>query len=188
MIILSGIILKKTRMFSGDTSAFIMELPTYHLPYALTVLKYAFDRAFSFVKRAGTIIFAMNVLIWFTSNYNWTLAHVDAGQSILADVGKVVAVVFAPLWFGEWQCTVATITGLTAKENDCWNKWGCFSLIILATVINFGRLFKQLILLFLLILYWFSISFVPLVSLQFQQFIKKWEMSDGLYVPLVSKH
>ncbi len=67
MIILSGIILKKTRMFSGDTSAFIMELPAYHLPYAMTVLKYAFDRAFSFVKRAGTIIFAMNVLIWFTS-------------------------------------------------------------------------------------------------------------------------
>lgn len=116
MIILSGIILKKTRMFSGGTSAFIMELPTYHLPYALTVLKYAFDRAFSFVKRAGTIIFAMNVLIWFTSNYNWTLAHVDAGQSILADVGKVVAVVFAPLGFGEWRATVATITGLIAKE------------------------------------------------------------------------
>lgn len=116
MIILSGIILKKTRMFSGDTSAFIMELPTYHLPYAPTVLKYAFDRAFSFVKRAGTIIFAMNVLIWFTSNYNWTLAHVDAGQSILADIGKVVAVVFAPLGFGEWRATVATITGLIAKE------------------------------------------------------------------------
>lgn len=116
MIILSGIILKKTRMFSGDTSAFIMELPTYHLPYALTVLKYAFDRAFSFVKRAGTIIFAMNVLIWFTSNYNWTLAPVDASQSILADIGKVVAVVFAPLGFGEWRATVATITGLIAKE------------------------------------------------------------------------
>ncbi len=116
MIILSGIILKKTRMFSGDTSAFIMELPAYHLPYAITVLKYAFDRAFSFVKRAGTIIFAMNVLIWFTSNYNWTLAHVDASQSILADVGKVVAVIFAPLGFGEWRATVATITGLIAKE------------------------------------------------------------------------
>lgn len=116
MIILSGIILKKTRMFSGDTSAFIMELPTYHLPYALTVLKYAFDRAFSFVKRAGTIIFAMNVLIWFTPNYNWTLAHVDASQSILADIGKVVAVIFAPLGFGEWRATVATITGLIAKE------------------------------------------------------------------------
>ncbi|KEY62275.1 ferrous iron transport protein B [Lactococcus cremoris] len=116
MIILSGIILKKTRMFSGDTSAFIMELPTYHLPYALTVLKYAFDRAFSFVKRAGTIIFVMNVLIWFTSNYNWTLAHVDASQSILADIGKVVAVIFAPLGFGEWRATVATITGLIAKE------------------------------------------------------------------------
>ncbi|TRW71693.1 ferrous iron transport protein B [Lactococcus lactis] len=116
MIILSGIILKKIRMFSGDTSAFIMELPAYHLPYAMTVLKYAFDRAFSFVKRAGTIIFAMNVLIWFTSNYNWTLAHVDASQSILADVGKVVAVIFAPLGFGEWRATVATITGLIAKE------------------------------------------------------------------------
>ncbi|MCL2112374.1 ferrous iron transport protein B [Lactococcus protaetiae] len=116
MIILSGIILKKTRMFSGDTSAFIMELPMYHLPHALTVFKYAFDRAFSFIKRAGTIIFAMNVLIWFTSNYAWDFQQVDSSHSILADFGKVVAIFFAPLGFGEWRATVATLTGLIAKE------------------------------------------------------------------------
>lgn len=116
MIILSGIILKKTRMFSGDTSAFIMELPMYHLPHALTVFKYAFDRAFSFIKRAGTIIFAMNVLIWFTSNYAWDFQQVDPSHSILADFGKAVAIFFAPLGFGEWRATVATLTGLIAKE------------------------------------------------------------------------
>ncbi|RZI49581.1 ferrous iron transport protein B [Lactococcus kimchii] len=116
MIILSGIILRKTRLFSGDTSAFIMELPSYHLPYALTVFKYAFERALSFVKRAGTIIFAMNVIIWFSSNYNWTFTHVDPSQSILADVGKIIAIFFAPLGFGEWRATVATLTGLIAKE------------------------------------------------------------------------
>ncbi len=116
MIILSGIILKKTKMFSGDASAFIMELPMYHLPHAMTVFKYAFDRAFSFIKRAGTIIFAMNVVIWFTSNYNWLAQQVNPSQSILADFGRIIAIFFAPLGFGEWRATVATLTGLVAKE------------------------------------------------------------------------
>lgn len=116
MIVLSGIILKKTKLFAGDTSAFIMELPNYHAPYAMNVLKYAFDRGFSFIKRAGTIIFAMNVLIWFTSNYNWSLQHVNEAQSVLADIGRVAAIFFAPLGFGEWRATVATLTGLLAKE------------------------------------------------------------------------
>ena len=116
MIILSGIILKKTKMFAGDVSAFIMELPSYHLPQITTVGKYAFDHGWSFVKRAGTIIFAMNVAIWFTSNYSWTLAHVPASQSILADFGKLIAIFFAPLGFGEWRAAVATLTGLVAKE------------------------------------------------------------------------
>ncbi|CAM3080919.1 ferrous iron transport protein B [Lactococcus hircilactis] len=116
MIILSGIILKKTRMFAGDVSAFIMELPTYHLPQGMTVLKYAFNHAFSFIKRAGTIIFATNVLIWFTSNYSWTLQHVPTAHSILADLGRLIALFFAPLGFGEWRAAVATLTGLIAKE------------------------------------------------------------------------
>ncbi|MFC4653027.1 ferrous iron transport protein B [Lactococcus nasutitermitis] len=116
MIIVSGIILKKTRLFAGDTSAFIMELPSYHLPHTTTVFKYAFDRAISFVKRAGTIIFVMNVATWFLSNYNFALQHVEAAHSILAHIGSALAFFFAPLGFGEWRATVATITGLVAKE------------------------------------------------------------------------
>lgn len=116
MIVISGIILKKTRLFSGDTSAFIMELPSYHLPQLRTVFKYALDRGLSFIKRAGTIIFAMNVLIWFTANFNWSLQEVNTNQSILADFGRVIAIFFAPLGFGEWRATVATLTGLIAKE------------------------------------------------------------------------
>lgn len=116
MIILSGIILKKTKMFAGDTSAFIMELPTYHLPHFPTVLKYAYDRGLSFIKRAGTIIFALNVCLWFLSNYSFTLEQVDPGQSILATLGGYLSIVFAPLGFGEWKATVATLTGLIAKE------------------------------------------------------------------------
>lgn len=116
MIVISGIILKKTRLFAGDTSAFIMELPSYHLPQLRTVFKYALDRGLSFIKRAGTIIFAMNVLIWFTANFNWSLQEVNTNQSILADFGRVIAIFFAPLGFGEWRATVATLTGLIAKE------------------------------------------------------------------------
>ncbi|MGL4247804.1 MAG: nucleoside recognition domain-containing protein, partial [Lactococcus garvieae] len=116
MIILSGIILKKTRMFAGDTSAFILELPTYHLPHFPTVFKYAFDRGLSFIKRAGTIIFALNVALWFLSNYSFTLHQVEPGQSILATLGGYLSIVFAPLGFGEWKATVATLTGLIAKE------------------------------------------------------------------------
>ena len=116
MIILSGIILKKTKMFAGDTSAFIMELPSYHLPHFPTVLKYALDRGFSFIKRAGTIIFALNVCLWFLSNYSFSLQQVDPGRSILATLGGYLSIVFAPLGFGEWKATVATLTGLIAKE------------------------------------------------------------------------
>lgn len=116
MIILSGVILKKTRMFAGDTSAFIMELPSYHLPHFPTVFKYAFDRGLSFIKRAGTIIFALNVCLWFLSNYSFNLQQVDPGHSILATLGGYLSILFAPLGFGEWKATVATLTGLIAKE------------------------------------------------------------------------
>lgn len=116
MIILSGIILKKTKMFAGDVSAFIMELPSYHFPQVKTVFKYALTHAYHFIKRAGTLIFATNVFIWFTSNYSWTFQAVSADQSILADFGRIIALFFAPLGFGEWRAAVATLTGLLAKE------------------------------------------------------------------------
>ncbi|HEY0221354.1 MAG TPA: ferrous iron transport protein B [Lactovum miscens] len=116
MIIISGIILKKLRMFSGNRSAFIMELPNYHLPQAWTVIKYGLDKAFSFIKRAATIIFVVSVGTWLLSNYNFLLHKVNSAQSMLADLGRLIAWVFAPLGFGEWQAALATITGLAAKE------------------------------------------------------------------------
>ncbi|MDR1568038.1 MAG: ferrous iron transport protein B [Streptococcaceae bacterium] len=115
-IILSGIALKKFRLFSGETSPFIMELPSYHMPKWSAVLRYSYDKSLSFIKRAGTIIFVMNILIWFTSSYNFSLQAVDASQSILASFGKVLAPIFKPLGWGSWQGTVASITGLLAKE------------------------------------------------------------------------
>ena len=115
-IILSGIALKKTRFLGGLTSPFIMELPAYHWPKALSVLRYAFGKALSFVKRAGTIIFSLTVLIWFMSNYNFALESVDTDASILAAVGRLFAWIFEPLGFGNWKATVAALTGLAAKE------------------------------------------------------------------------
>ena len=115
-IILSGIALKKTSFLGGYTSPFIMELPSYHLPKAEAVLRYAFGKAMSFVKRAGTIIFSLTVLIWFMSSYNFTLQAVDTENSILASLGRLLAWIFTPLGFGNWKATVAAITGLAAKE------------------------------------------------------------------------
>ncbi|MDR3190599.1 MAG: ferrous iron transport protein B [Lactobacillaceae bacterium] len=115
-IILSGIALKKTRMLAGDVAPFIMELPSYHLPKWSNVLRYAFSRAMSFIKRAGTIIFVLNILIWFLSSYNFMLQTVAADKSILADFGKLLAPIFAPLGWGHWKAAVATLTGLVAKE------------------------------------------------------------------------
>lgn len=115
-IILSGIALKKTSFLGGLTSPFIMELPSYHWPKAMSVLRYAFGKAMSFVKRAGTIIFSLTVLIWFMSNYNFMLQTVDTEVSILATLGKGLSWIFTPLGFGNWKATVAAITGLAAKE------------------------------------------------------------------------
>jgi len=109
-IILSGIALKKTSFLGGLTSPFIMELPSYHWPKAMSVLRYAF------VKRAGTIIFSLTVLIWFMSNYNFMLQTVDTEVSILATLGKGLSWIFTPLGFGNWKATVAALTGLAAKE------------------------------------------------------------------------
>lgn len=115
-IILSGIALKKTSFLGGLTSPFIMELPSYHWPKAMSVFRYAFGKAMSFVKRAGTIIFSLTVLIWFMSNYNFMLQTVDTEVSILATLGKGLSWIFAPLGFGNWKATVAALTGLAAKE------------------------------------------------------------------------
>lgn len=115
-IVLSGMALKKTKQLGGMASPFIMELPSYHLPELKTVTRYAFDKALSFIKRAGTIIFVTNIVIWFTSSYNWSLQLVDTEESILASIGRSFSLLFQPLGFGNWRATVAAITGLLAKE------------------------------------------------------------------------
>ncbi|AND79726.1 ferrous iron transport protein B [Streptococcus pantholopis] len=115
-IILSGIALKKTRLLGGYASPFIMELPAYHLPKITAVFHYAFGKALSFIKRAGTIIFTLTVFIWFASSYNFSLQAVSAEKSILAGLGHTLSWVFAPLGFGNWKATVAALTGLAAKE------------------------------------------------------------------------
>lgn len=115
-IILSGIALKKTRVLGGYTSPFIMELPAYHLPKMATVLRYAINKALSFMKRAGTVIFSLTVLIWFATSYNLHLQPVDTNASILASFGKSLEWIFEPLGFGNWRAAVAVVTGLAAKE------------------------------------------------------------------------
>jgi len=116
-IVLSGIALKKTRLFSGDPAPFIMELPAYHLPQLRSILNQTFLRAKSFVKKAGTIIFVSTIFIWFTFKFNFVLQEVPGEQSMLATFGGWLAPIFRPLGWGVWQGAVATITGLVAKEN-----------------------------------------------------------------------
>ncbi len=119
-VILSGIILKKTKMFAGDPAPFVMELPAYHAPLVRNVLKSMWERGWSFIKRAGTVILASSILIWFLSSFGsvdgaFTMVE-DMDHSILAAMGNTVAWIFTPLGFGNWQSTVATIMGLVAKE------------------------------------------------------------------------
>lgn len=116
-IILSAISLKKTKLFSGEATPFIMELPPYHFPQMKNVFLQMMQRGHSFVKKAGTIIFATSVLIWFTMNFNFRLQMVAANQSILASFGHLLATLFIPLGWGNWQGAVASMTGLIAKEN-----------------------------------------------------------------------
>ncbi|MBU3214642.1 ferrous iron transport protein B [Clostridium estertheticum] len=117
MVIVCGVILKKTRLFSGDPSPFVMELPQYRIPGLKGVLIHMWERAKAFIIKAGTIIFAACVTIWFLQSFNWSLDMVDAGDSILASLGNIIAPIFKPLGFGNWQSAVATVTGLIAKEN-----------------------------------------------------------------------
>ena len=119
-IIISGIILKKTKMFRGDPAPFIMELPAYHAPSAVNVLRSMWERGWSFIKKAGTIILASSILIWFLKSFGvveGTFRMVeDMDASILAAIGGAIAPIFKPLGFGTWQSSVATIMGLVAKE------------------------------------------------------------------------
>ena len=120
-IILSGIILKKTKAFSGNPAPFVMELPTYHVPSANNVLRATWERGWSFIKRAGTVIVASSIILWFLQGFGFldgVFGMVeDNNNSLLAAIGNAICFIFAPLGFGDWQSTVATITGLIAKEN-----------------------------------------------------------------------
>jgi ferrous iron transport protein B len=122
-IIVSGIILKKTKMFAGDPAPFVMELPAYHWPTVGNVLRSMWERGWSFIKKAGTIILLSTILVWFLSFFGFVdgsftmLAEEELDQSILATVGRAICWIFAPLGFGNWQATIASITGLIAKEN-----------------------------------------------------------------------
>lgn len=122
-ILTSGIMLKKSRMFSGEPAPFVMELPAYHMPTAGNVLRSMWERGWSFIKKAGTIIFLSTIVIWFTTYFGFTsegfrmLGEEEMDQSLLAAAGDVIAWIFTPLGWGNWQAAVASITGLVAKEN-----------------------------------------------------------------------
>ena len=122
-IIISGIMLKKTRMFSGDPAPFVMELPAYHWPTLGNVLRSMWERGWSFIKKAGTIILLSTIFVWFTTYFGWAedgfriLSDEEINYSILAKIGGAIACIFAPLGWGNWQAVVASITGLVAKEN-----------------------------------------------------------------------
>ena len=122
-IIVSGIILKKTKMFAGDPAPFVMELPAYHWPTLGNVLRSMWERGWSFLKKAGTIILLSTIFVWFTTYFGWVdgqfqmLSEEQIDSSILAKIGNAIAWIFAPLGWGNWQATVASITGLVAKEN-----------------------------------------------------------------------
>lgn len=117
MIIICGIILKKTKLFKGEPAPFVMELPQYHIPSAKNVLLHMWDRGKAFIIKAGTIIFTACGLIWFLGAFNFNLEMVDTSESMLASIGSIFAPLFTPLGFGNWQSSVASITGLVAKEN-----------------------------------------------------------------------
>ena len=122
-IIISGIMLKKTKMFAGDPAPFVMELPAYHWPTVGNVLRSMWERGWSFIKKAGTIILLSTIFVWFTTYFGWVdgtfqmLSEDQIDSSILAKIGNLIAWIFIPLGWGNWQATVASITGLVAKEN-----------------------------------------------------------------------
>ncbi len=119
-IVCTGIILKKTKLFAGDVAPFVMELPAYHWPTFINVMRSMWERGWSFIKKAGTLILLSSVFIWFASNFGWangSFGMVEMADSILAKIGSAIAWIFIPLGWGEWRTAVAAITGLLAKEN-----------------------------------------------------------------------
>ena len=123
LVIVYCIILKKTKMFEGDPAPFVMELPAYHMPTVINLLRSMWERGWSFIKKAGTIILLSTILVWFTTYFGFVdgaftmLTEDQIDYSILATIGKAISWIFAPLGWGNWQATVASITGLVAKEN-----------------------------------------------------------------------
>jgi len=119
-IVFSGIVLKKTKMFAGKPAPFVMELPAYHMPRVIDILKSVGERAWSFVKKAGTVILLATILVWFLSRFDFSFNYLpeeDMDTSILAAFGNALAWIFAPLGWGKWKAVVAALTGLIAKEN-----------------------------------------------------------------------
>ena len=120
-IVISGIMLKKTRAFAGDPAPFVMELPAYHIPSAGNVLRATWERGWSFIKRAGTVILASSIILWFLQGFGWENGAFgmveDMNNSVLAAIGSAISFIFVPLGFGTWKPTVAVFTGLIAKEN-----------------------------------------------------------------------
>ncbi len=120
-VVVSGLILKKTKLFEGDVAPFVMELPAYHMPPLSNILRTTWERGWSFIKKAGTVILLSSMVLWFLQNFgfeggSFTMVS-DLNNSVLASAGNVLAVIFSPLGFGNWQSTVAAFTGLVAKEN-----------------------------------------------------------------------
>ena len=122
-VVVSGLILKKTKPFAGDPSPFVMELPSYHAPVARNILRTTWERGWSFIKKAGTVILLSSVVLWFFTYFGFTedgfrmLAEDELSHSILAFIGSLISWLFIPLGFGTWQAAVASLTGLIAKEN-----------------------------------------------------------------------
>ena len=120
-IVISGIMLKKTRAFAGDPAPFVLELPAYHIPSAGNVLRATWERGWSFIKRAGTVILASSIILWFLQGFGWENGAFgmveDMNNSVLAAIGSAISFIFVPLGFGTWKPTVAVFTGLIAKEN-----------------------------------------------------------------------
>ena len=120
-VVLSGLILKKTKLFQGDVAPFVMELPAYHMPPLRNILRTTWERGWSFIKKAGTIILLSSMVLWFLQNFGFENGSFrmieDLNNSVLASFGNIFAPLFSPLGFGNWQSTVAATTGLIAKEN-----------------------------------------------------------------------
>lgn len=156
-IIGSGIMLKKTPLFAGKPTPFVMELPAYHLPTFGNVMRAMWDRSWSFVKKAGTVILISTVILWFMSHFGFVggelrlLASEEIGSSLLAAIGGAISWIFAPLGWGTWQSAVATITGLIAKENIVgtmgvlYGSGGASAYSVLATVFTGASAFSFLI-------------------------------------------